>query len=265
MAQAPKILVVDDEETIQFAIETALEDRGWEITTVGTGAEAIAAAAKAPFDVLILDKNLPDITGVEVLKTIRTHDRSARAIMLTGYASVESAVEMSVLGIDAYLEKPLKHIYHIATVVESSLTLKQQADVRTARRAGTSTSLTANDQALNFLLKSAVVGPRSDERKATALALKELDLNPVVADSPEDIGIANLVFVCHSDPLAMTQATRKRFPDDEIVVVCEAPEMPLARALIDVGISGIIKGSIDTPGSRHLLRQVVTGAVKRLG
>lgn len=268
MSKIPRILVVDDEETIRLAIETALEDTGWDITGVGTGAEAVAAAAQAPFDVMILDKNLPDTTGVEVLKTIREHDNDSRVIMLTGYANIESAVEMAMLGIDTYLEKPLKDIFQIAKIVGTALTKKKLADARIPASRGTSQSLTANDQALNFLLRTAVVGLPSDDRRSLALALKEMDLSPVVADSLEEIGIAlqaaNLVFLCDPDPLVLTRETREQFPDHQIVVVCENPGLKLARDLIDVGLTGIIKGKVDSPGSRDVLRQIVAAAVKKL-
>jgi DNA-binding NtrC family response regulator len=124
----PRILIVDDEPTIRKAISMMLEEREWNVTTAENGVSAVHAATQEPFDVLILDKNLPDISGVEVLKRIREHDTHVRAIMLTGYANVESAVEMATLGVDAFYEKPLHDIYELGREVAASLQNKKRAE-----------------------------------------------------------------------------------------------------------------------------------------
>ncbi len=121
-----RVLVVDDEPSILAAIRMALEDTGWEIETADTAEQGLARFREAHFDAVVTDKNLPGISGVDLIREIRAVDDQVRIIMITGFASVESSVETLNLGVDAYLEKPFKDIFEISRVLEE--TLKERTD-----------------------------------------------------------------------------------------------------------------------------------------
>jgi DNA-binding NtrC family response regulator len=116
-----KILLVDDEVKFLQMVADRLTIKGFEVTTAVDGEAAIKAAQQGGFDVAILDLQLPGMDGKEVLKILKQNHKFIEIIMLTGYATVDSAVECTKLGAFKYLEKPydfeklveaLKEAYH---------------------------------------------------------------------------------------------------------------------------------------------------------
>ncbi len=105
MARVPT-LVIDDDPTMRLMLERLLAKIGYAVTTVSTGEEAVAVLDKMPWELVLTDKNLPDITGVEVARKARTRWPASTIVMVTGFATPESARElMGVL--DDYFEKPM--------------------------------------------------------------------------------------------------------------------------------------------------------------
>jgi DNA-binding response OmpR family regulator len=102
-----RALVVEDEPTARRLVGKILEAEGFECTLCGTGEEAIAALERAPFDLLVADKNLPGVSGVEVARLVRRRCARARVLIATGYPSDESAFEAMEMGVHGYLIKPL--------------------------------------------------------------------------------------------------------------------------------------------------------------
>jgi len=101
-----RILIIDDEETIRSSLKAALERRGHEIVTAEnfkTGSEY----AGAEFDVIFLDVMLPDGNGLDLLREILTRDRRRIVVMISGHASIDTAVEAIRLGAYDFIEKPL--------------------------------------------------------------------------------------------------------------------------------------------------------------
>ena len=90
MAKA-RILIVDDEAAIRFALKDFLAARGYEIDEAGSCREALAAAAAA--DAIILDHQLPDGTALELLPRVRAGGADAAVLILTGYGSIDLAVQ----------------------------------------------------------------------------------------------------------------------------------------------------------------------------
>ena len=116
-----KILLVDDEEKFLKAVSDRLSIKGFDVTTATNGDDAIEAAKKGGFDVAVLDLQMPGMDGTEVLKMLKRSHKFIEIIMLTGHATVDSAVECTRLGAFKYLEKPydfeklvegLKEAYH---------------------------------------------------------------------------------------------------------------------------------------------------------
>lgn len=101
-----KILLVDDEVKFLKAVSERLSLKGFDVTTATNGDEAIDAANKGGFDVAVLDLQMPGTDGAQVLKILKKNHKYIETIMLTGHATVDSAVECTKLGAFKYLEKP---------------------------------------------------------------------------------------------------------------------------------------------------------------
>lgn len=101
-----KILLVDDEIKFLQAISERLSIKGFDVTTASNGEDAIKAAKKGGFDVAMLDLQMPGIGGEQVLRILKQNHKFIEIIMLTGHATVDSAVECTKLGAFKYLEKP---------------------------------------------------------------------------------------------------------------------------------------------------------------
>jgi DNA-binding NtrC family response regulator len=101
------ILLVEDEEYIRESLKEILEMNGYKVTTAHNGESGIEAAAKANFDILITDLKLPGTDGIGVIRAVKSNSPDTTCIVLTGYASVETAVEAMRVGAFTYLKKPL--------------------------------------------------------------------------------------------------------------------------------------------------------------
>ncbi|BBO86315.1 response regulator [Desulfosarcina ovata subsp. sediminis] len=101
-----RILLVDDEVKFLTAIADRLSLKGFVVTTADNGDDAIKAAEKGGFDVAVVDLQMPGTDGAAVLKILKQNHKFIEIIMLTGHATVDSAVECTRLGAFKYLEKP---------------------------------------------------------------------------------------------------------------------------------------------------------------
>jgi DNA-binding NtrC family response regulator len=104
--QRPVLVVVDDEQTILDIVGRFAARAGFEVVTCSSGEEAIACLAARRADLVMVDLRMPDVGGLDVLRTIRDTSPNTQAILMTGYASVETAVEAIKLGALDYLTKP---------------------------------------------------------------------------------------------------------------------------------------------------------------
>ena len=100
------ILVVDDEPIILDFLEQALARLGAHVVRALDAEGALALLAQRPFDVVIADKNLPHLSGLELVRRAKAADPTIAALLITGYPSTESAEEALSLGVDDYLFKP---------------------------------------------------------------------------------------------------------------------------------------------------------------
>lgn len=102
----PRILIVDDEERYRTTLGKRLEERQFEVFTVGSGLDALEEMKRRLYDVIVLDVKMPGIDGIETLKEIKKAKPGIEVILLTGHASVDSAVEGMRLGAYEYVLKP---------------------------------------------------------------------------------------------------------------------------------------------------------------
>ena len=105
--RAPKVLIVDDEATQQELLAGFLRKRGFEVECAGSVEEAEKIFSERGFDAAVLDLKLPDGDGIELLRALRGIDPDIGAVILTAYASVESAVEGVRAGAQEFMEKPV--------------------------------------------------------------------------------------------------------------------------------------------------------------
>ena len=123
-----RILVVDDEPDLVELVRVNLDQAGFEVETAGSGREALAAVRRSPPDLLVLDLMLPDVSGTEICRSIRSDPANAELpiLMLTAKAGEIDRVVGFELGADDYVTKPFS---------PRELTLRVQAVLRRRRPA----------------------------------------------------------------------------------------------------------------------------------
>jgi DNA-binding NtrC family response regulator len=119
MENLPKLLLVDDEERFRETLSKRLTETGYEVKGVTNGMEALDLLAYENFDVVILDIQMPGMSGIETLTEIRSRHIGVEVIMLTGHGDVSSAVEGMRLGAYDYLMKPHEYEYLVVKIQEA--------------------------------------------------------------------------------------------------------------------------------------------------
>jgi two-component system nitrogen regulation response regulator NtrX len=103
----PRILIVDDEPRIRQSLKGVFEDEGFPTDSVTSGEECLKKLAESPYDLILLDIWLPGIDGIETLRQIRERHPATRVIMISGHATIATAVVATKLGAWDFIEKPL--------------------------------------------------------------------------------------------------------------------------------------------------------------
>ena len=104
---AVRILVVDDDANLRESVRDNLELEGYDVVEAGTGAEAMKAVVTGFFDVILMDFNLPDSTGIEVIRDIRKVNTESEILMLTAHASLDTALKAIRESVYDFLVKPV--------------------------------------------------------------------------------------------------------------------------------------------------------------
>jgi two-component system response regulator PilR (NtrC family) len=104
----PRLLVVDDEESIREFLEIMLKKEGYEVTCAEDGAKAKETLSKKTFDMVISDLQMPNMTGLELLKHVKESYPDLVFMMITAFGTTENAVEAMKMGAYDYLTKPFK-------------------------------------------------------------------------------------------------------------------------------------------------------------
>jgi two-component system KDP operon response regulator KdpE len=105
MTQEPRILLVDDEASIQRAVEPLLQSRGYQVDVAGTGTQALKMFAERSPDLIVLDLGLPDIEGTEVCRRVRATSKVPIVVLSARGAEVDKVNALD-LGADDYVTKP---------------------------------------------------------------------------------------------------------------------------------------------------------------
>ncbi len=115
-----KILVIDDEQSMRDFLAIMLKKEDHEVVTAGNGADALKAIHAEIFDLVITDVKMPGVGGIDVLKTIKEISPETVVIMITAFATAETAVEAMKLGAYDYITKPFK-IDEIKLIIQKAL------------------------------------------------------------------------------------------------------------------------------------------------
>ncbi len=125
------ILVVDDDADTREVLKDRLESLGYHVLTAASGAEGLEILERHNPQLILLDIEMPDISGLEVLEQIRRQDHDSTVIMITAYGSIERAVQAMKSGAYDFIPKPFEPD-HIALIVAKALereTLKREVEI----------------------------------------------------------------------------------------------------------------------------------------
>ncbi|MEM3623484.1 MAG: response regulator [Candidatus Bathyarchaeia archaeon] len=125
MDKRARILIIDDDEDIRKVLKTILEDEGYSADTAASGKEAIIKSHRKFYNLALIDIKLPDMAGIKLLKRIKDTVPKMRKIIITGYPSIQNAIEAVNQGADAYIVKPFDMDKVLATIKEQ---LKKQEE-----------------------------------------------------------------------------------------------------------------------------------------
>ena len=103
-----RILIADDDPDIRDGCAQVLSRLGAHITETSTGREALRLLGRYEFDLLLLDLKMPDVNGLDLLRTIREQDENLSVIMITAYGTIQNAVEAMKMGANDFLPKPFE-------------------------------------------------------------------------------------------------------------------------------------------------------------
>lgn len=115
-----KVLVVDDEKLIRWSLKENLGKAGYEVVEAEKGNDALKVFSESLPDLVLLDVNLPDISGIEVLRTIKTIDKDVPIIIITAFGNIQTAVDAMKFGAYDFIEKPFE-IKKLNIVMEKAL------------------------------------------------------------------------------------------------------------------------------------------------
>ncbi len=124
----PKILIIDDEEVILTVLQELFTREGYEVAIARSGEKGIEIFQQDEFNLAIIDKNLEGRSGIDILKTVKEINPNVEAMIITGYASLESAIESIRLGAYDYILKPIESLSGIAERVKRALEKQRMAE-----------------------------------------------------------------------------------------------------------------------------------------
>ncbi len=163
MKHQETILVVDDEEGIREFCVGALEDEGFRVEAAASGKEALSLLEGREIDIVLTDLKMPEMDGIELLRSIRQNDQGTDVVMMTAHATISTAVEATKLGAYDYITKPfaiddlvnlLNRLVERRELVAENRVLREQIRSRNGFGGLVGTSMKMQD-IYRFLLKMA--------------------------------------------------------------------------------------------------------------
>jgi DNA-binding NtrC family response regulator len=107
MSTKPQVLVIDDDAVVGRSFDRVLSDKGYEVSTVLSGEEALKDMENNEYDVVFTDIKMPGMDGIEVAERIKARCPWTPVVVITGYGTTENEAKASVLGVSGFVRKPL--------------------------------------------------------------------------------------------------------------------------------------------------------------
>jgi DNA-binding NtrC family response regulator len=127
-AQRPRLLIVDDDKVILGLIERIAVGEGFDVETTQDSSDALVQLLRRPADVVLLDVRMPGVSGLDILRSIRAMNSRSKIVLMTGFGSIEDAVEAVKLGATDYLTKP----FDVARLRQLLRDMRAEAESRRA-------------------------------------------------------------------------------------------------------------------------------------
>jgi DNA-binding response OmpR family regulator len=244
-----RVLVVDDEPVVHTTLQLALEDSELEIEGVGSAEEAMEKFSPGAYDALILDKNLPGLSGIQLLRHIRERDRQVGCMIISGSASLASAAVAIELGVDAYLEKP----FDVDVVAREIQNVVERARKRRRQRATTKGEL-----------RMVIASPDAEQRTWIADHFAGTDVVEAATSAEtlaqtEDFLPAVLIVDASIDggALPLLRQLRRQLPQTVCMVACEPPTKTGMMELINAGAKVVLEKPLETAKFRQSVGRVL--------
>ncbi len=125
MTQKKKILIIDDEEPIRFALSTILKEQGHEVDSCETGGSGLEKLIEKPYNLVLLDYNLPDMDGLKVAQRIRELDKDVSIVFVSAYGTTDVILRAVRLGAFDFIEKPI-HSEELFSSIERWCTSRKE-------------------------------------------------------------------------------------------------------------------------------------------
>lgn len=164
MRRNAAVLVIDDEEIMREILGTLLEREGYSVRLASSGQEGLDLAKSLPFDAVIVDVMMPGIDGLQVLDELKKHDEELPVLMITAYASMESAIAAMKKGAFDYITKPfkndevlivLKNAIERRQLVAENVSLRQNLQARYHKFAGIIGKSSRMKQVFDLIIQAA--------------------------------------------------------------------------------------------------------------
>lgn len=126
MAETIRILIIDDDESIRKVLATILEEKGYVVDTAENGKEAIEKSNAKFYNLALIDIRLPDMEGTKLLTAMRETTPKMVKIIITGFPSLQNAMEAVNRGADAYILKPF-NMDNVLNTIKEHLKKQQEA------------------------------------------------------------------------------------------------------------------------------------------
>jgi len=197
MIARAKILVVDDERSIRELLEIVLKKEGFSVTVAQNAREGLDRSKTTEFDLVVSDINMPDMSGIDLLRELRTSNFSGHFILLTAFASAETAIQALNMGAFQYIIKTENFIEELKVVVYRALENRRLREENTYlrrefRKVHGMGSLVGKSQRMQELFKmiEVVSGANStvlvtgESGTGKELVAKAIHVNSLCADGP---------------------------------------------------------------------------------
>ncbi|MGH7784428.1 MAG: sigma-54-dependent transcriptional regulator, partial [Candidatus Binatia bacterium] len=135
MAKKGSILICDDEEIMRDVLETILSGAGYKVELARTGEEAVETYTQHTFDVVLMDVSMPGIGGLTALEELMKLDPEAAVLMITAYATFDTAISAWEKGAAGVIRKPFQNEQILSFVARALKTRKKEEERQTLRQA----------------------------------------------------------------------------------------------------------------------------------